>query len=338
MLLEHANLPMLVSGIDAIRSAGAGTLSNIMDYKELYSLAEKKDCLILRQDSAMLLLVPCHNSFYDIFYCAQDEQALKNILFEFKSAYHEPWYGRVTIVGKEKQIVPVSRIVEECGFALAKRLARTRIGAMTINANEAFADRRRNDAAKNDNANNLKTSFAAAGDEEEILSLLLEGFDPCNDNLPELDAIRESIEKKEIIVLRKNGIIVSLHYYKVKNHVCQCYYDITKNEYRKSFDFFALWDYRYQYFSKNNITINRYSGWRDPDNKRLMKFSAMINEFPDGVYIYTYKYIPCEESCQEREREREKPMPRMNSPAAQYKAWIVFIPTIMRRQSIRHTA
>lgn len=285
--MERANLSSLVSSLDAIKAVTPFALSNIMDYREVCGLVEKKSCLLLRRDYAMLLLVPRHDSFYDIFYCAQDASALKSILADFKNTYDGSYYARISVIGKEAQIIPVSRILEECGFTLSKKKARTQ-HKPTANTVESMAVLQ-STRSRDDNSD-YTVSFAAAGDEEEILSLLLEEFDVCDDDVPELEAIRDSIEKKEIVVSRDNGIMTALNYFKVKNHTCYSWYDVTRKEYRHKLEFFDLHKYRADYFSRNNIVINRYVGWRNPANRRLMKFAARFNEFPDGVYIYVHVY------------------------------------------------
>ncbi len=288
--MELANLSSLVSSLDAIKAVTPFALSNIMDYREVCGLVEKKACLFLRRDSAMLLLVPHHDSFYDIFYCAQDTSALKSILADFKNSYDGPYYARISVIGKEAQIIPVSRIFEECGFTLSKKKARTqhKPTANTVESMTALQSPR----SRDDNSG-YTVSFAAAGDEEEILSLLLEEFDVCDDDVPELEAIKDSIEKKEIVVSRDNGIMTALNYFKLKNHTCYSWYDVTRKEYRHKFEFFDLYNYRADYFSRNNIVINRYVGWRNPANRRLMKFAARFNEFPDGIYVHVYRSGAC---------------------------------------------
>ena len=121
----------------------------------------------------------------------------------------------------------------------------------------------------------------------------MEEFDVCDDDVPELEAIKDSIEKKEIVVSRDNGIMTALNYFKLKNHTCYSWYDVTRKEYRHKFEFFDLYNYRADYFSRNNIVINRYVGWRNPANRRLMKFAARFNEFPDGIYVHVYRSGAC---------------------------------------------
>lgn len=288
--MERTNFSNFVSALDAIKAVTPFALSNIMDYREVCGLVEKKDCLLLRLDSAMLLLVPHHDSFYDILYCAQDGAALKNMLADFKNGYNGPYYARVSVIGKEAQIIPVSRILEECGFILSKKKVRTQ-HKPTINTIESMAVLQ--SLQSEDNNSCCGVSFAIAGEEDEIFSLLLEEFDICNDDVPELETIKDSIERKEIVVSRDNGIITAVNYFKVKNHTCYSWYDVTRKEYRHKLEFFDLYNYRADYFSRNNIVVNRYVGWRNPANRRLMKFAARLNEFPDGIYVHVYRSEPC---------------------------------------------
>lgn len=292
MLLEKASPEVIWKKIDEIRSKNPFALGNIfLNYNEIHDIFKKKECLFLQDDNAIFILIPYHNTFYDILYTALNDEALKHIIDNFKLLYDRKLKVRVSIVGKEDKAESVASLFAEKGFSLGKKLARTLIKKNNQDVDKAKSSLSQEiESTYSDCFTTKDVSFANSGDEKQILSLLLEEFDPCDDNIPELEVIADNIKKKQIIVIKDNGIIACFHYFEIKNGKYYGIYDVTRKEYRGEFVFFAIDKFLKQYFIKNNIVINRSYGWRDTANKRLMKFAILNNQIPDGVYIYNMKW------------------------------------------------
>ena len=126
--------------------------------------------------------------------------------------------------------------------------------------------------------------FALPGDEQEILDLLLEEFDPVADNLPTLAEIRENIEKQQVAILRNEGKILSLHYFTIHNSIYYGWYDITRKEYRGDFLFLKIELFVSDHFQKNGIRFKRAYGWRDITNKRHKREDRLGGKAWENVF------------------------------------------------------
>lgn len=300
--MEQATVSTVMQKIDTIRSSNPFALSNIMDYQTLSNAIEKKECFIVQHDLAILILIPYHNLYYDILYCADNADTLKIIINIFKSIYDKDYYVHVGIIGKENHVISISNIFKECCFTLTKKYARmyTIINkkSKASEANVYFNGNKKPVAKKTDVISKPSskvthkyiTSFAHDGEEDQILSLLLEEFDISDETVPELDTIREHIKNKQIIVVKHIDNIVALLYFEIKNKTYYGIFEMSKKEYRHEFLMYYIYEFRLNYFNKNKMVFNRFVGWRNKENKRLMKYSALNNEFPDGIYIYNLKW------------------------------------------------
>jgi hypothetical protein len=123
-------------------------------------------------------------------------------------------------------------------------------------------------------------------DAAEILALFQECFDLYSDSLPELPYLRKAIEKKQIVILRRDGGIVAAHYFEIEGKTLHGWLDCTKKEYRKQFAFFEVQLFLARYFRDIGFRPNRIFGWRDMDNRRLMKMALMTNEKPEDMVDY----------------------------------------------------
>lgn len=294
MAIEQANAESVFKAIDAIRRENFRALSNIfLSSSELCDIFEKKECFYLQNEKAIFIMIPYHNTYYDILFTAIDEDSLRDIIDEFKLFYNRNWTIRTSIIGKEEYAESIANLFEKSGFYLGKKLARTIINIPQNNIknsiNSINSTCLKNDGKNNEELEGFNTSFAEHGDEKEILSLLLGEFDLCDDNIPELDMIIRNINKNQVAVIKRNKQIVGFQYFEIKNGKCNTLYDFIKKEYRGKFLLFLLIEFINKFFKENNIKINRNYGWRDTSNKRLMKFAILNNQIPDGVYIYNMK-------------------------------------------------
>ena len=298
MTFEQANAETVLRAMDVIRGGNGRAPHNIFKNPgELRGLLKKKECLCLRNGKAVLVMIPCHDTYYDVLFIAIDEEALGNIIDEFKREWPAGWPVHVSVIGTEHEAGKIVGIFETAGFSLRKKLARTRqvFNSRCERRNEIYVQMLRQSeqegSVETDQCKpTINVSCAVPGDEKEILSLLLEEFDPLDDTLPELDDIIEHIRKKEIIVARDNGMLVGIHYFEIINSIYYGIYDMIKKSYRKYLIAFDIGEFRNLLVSEKGITINRYIGWRDTQNRRLMRLSELRGEKCDGVVVYSMKY------------------------------------------------
>lgn len=297
MNIKSSYFNTVIYKINEIKNKNSLSLSNIFDFKEFEDIITNKKCISFETEYALFVLTPFHEKYYNIFYMASDIKQLENILNIFIAEYKSSMMVRVSVIGKEPQAGDVAKLFERAGFLLGKRLARMIFKQKEQNIDSIVSDISSEKISygkqkgSDQKSNEIRIfQFAVSGDEYEIFEMLQNEFDICDDNIPEVDDIAENVKKKQVVVIRDNGKIVSFHYFELKNNKYYGLYDVTRPEYRSQFLVLGIYYFLNNYFSKNKIVINRSYGWRDTANKRLMKFALLNNQIPDGVYIYNMKF------------------------------------------------
>ncbi len=285
--MQHTTFETFSAVHDQLKARCRCKVSNIvLDSQNLSECLEQKNCFLYTADNALFLLIPYHGAYYDCLYLAQDTKALDEGLAGLLCLYRQPMSIRSSVIGKEALAAPVSDIFQQHDFRLVKKLLRMKTeiipqtekaASKVMAAMRAFADEYLD-----------SVSFAEPGDAEEILEILKDNFDLVGDNLPELAAVQKNIEKRQVVVLRQDGKIASLLYFTIKNNIFHGLYDVTRAEYRGGAGLFlANSVFRYEYFKSHGIKFQRFLGWRDAGNKKLMKYANTKSpERPDGVVIY----------------------------------------------------
>lgn len=274
---------------DALKANMRCTVSNIfLDRDNLCELIKSKHCFQYPTENSIFLLIPMHDKYYDLLYMAKDKNSVSESLAKLLSEYSGALPVRCSIIGKEPVVGELAQLFEVNGFMLTKKLLRMRIAepdAKILEAMRPYAEEYRG-----------KMSFAANEDAEEILSILLDNFDPVGDNVPELQDIREHIAQKSIVVLRLDNKIVSLQYWVVQHNSLHALYDVTRKEYRGANGFFmALAVFVHDHFLAEGKRHARLLGWRDATQTKLLKHAKKSNQTPDGVVIYNMLWTPGDE-------------------------------------------
>lgn len=271
---------------DALKTNMRCTISNIfLDRHNLCKLLKRKHCLQYVTENSIFLLIPHHGVYYDCLYLAKDKESMAASLGELLSLYGDTLPIRCSIIGKEPSAGELSQLVEEKGFALIKKLLRMKLAApepKILEAMRSYAEENRG-----------QMSFAREEDAEEILSILLDNFDPVGDNLPELQDIRDHIARKNVAVLRQGDQIASLHYFFIQHNTLHALYDVTRKEYRGGNGFFmALAVFVHDHFLARDIRCTRVLGWRDATKKKLLKHARKSNQISDDIVIYNMLWMP----------------------------------------------
>lgn len=285
-MIEPANFESIINRINSLKLKSRNILSNSFHHaKALSELLNKKECLCYLHDDTLFLLIPYHNHYYDLLFFSTDTVALKEAVSRFLSCYDRHLVLRVSVIGKESFADDISFLFKDCGFSLLKKLARTRIVTSTAATRQVISDFEKTASSSAE----YEASLATEEDKEAVLSLLLEAFDYCADGIPEPDEILDNIRKQQVIVIKdENEAIMACHYFEVKNGVHYAYYEVVKKEYRTRFLLPELNKLVGKILAR--YTINRSYGWRDTQNKRLMKYALMTNEILDGVYVVNMAY------------------------------------------------
>lgn len=282
--MKHATFSLFSQEYDALKARHRCTLSNIFqDRESLENLFTKKDCLLFPTEGCLFLFAPFHGVCHDCLYLAADITALEDGLRLCLAHAELPAPVRLSVIGKEPLAGKQAQVFQKQGFTLCKELLRTRLKKPTPRIIEAMRALVENELLG-------EISFAVAGDEEEILAMLLEEFNIVGDNLPELATIREDIAKRHIVVLRRNGRIASLHYFQRHRNTLHALYDVTRKEFRREQMFTAISLFLYDTFEKEERKAVRIFGWRDISKKRLVRHAQKNNQEMDGIHIYNLLY------------------------------------------------
>lgn len=278
--MQAATFESYCAAYDALKTNMRCTISNIfLDRHSLYESIKNKHCLQYAAENSIFLLIPTHDIYYDCLYLSKNKENLTTDIAKLLSRYSVAMPIRCSIIGKEPLAGELSQIFEKKNFVLIKKLLRMELAkseSKILEAMRSFANEYRG-----------QMSFAHEEDAEEILSILLDNFDPVGDNIPELQNIREHIAKKNIAVLRQDGKIVSLHYFLVQHSTLHALYDVTRKEYRGGNGFFmALAVFVHDYFLAQGKRYTRLLGWRDAAKQKLLKHARKSNQSSDGVVIY----------------------------------------------------
>lgn len=280
--MRAATLEAYSAAHDALRARHPRVAGNIfLDASRLAELFSAKRCLLEETESALFVLVPRH-SFHDLLFLTGDAKALPAALHAWLPAWPEPAPLRVSVIGREPDTGALAARFEQAGFDLVKKLLRTHIRlpeGKILAAMRPFAEEVRD-----------LLGYARPGDEEEILEILRESFDPMGDNLPELEEISERIADRGIAVVRKDGRILALNYFGIKSGVLHSFYDVTRVEYRGGSGLFmALAVFVRDELDARGFDCARCLGWRDAAQKRLLRHALKNNQRPDGIVIYNMR-------------------------------------------------
>lgn len=280
MHTEHCTAARFFACLDALKRRCRPRFSNVfLDGPTLEGVLTRKDCRMAEAGDSLFLLVPRHGVFHDLYFYAPDAGQLEAGLTALR-ACHDGTPLHAVVVGKEGQVGHMTDVFSRQGFALQKKLCRT-ISPGFNSAVKALC------ASLEPNYKE-HVAFAEAGDEEEILRILLETFDIYSEDIPELDEIRDAIRLRRILVLRLDGEIAALHYFTLENHVYRGFFDVTIPRYRKEFLFFNIITWLDDYIHDKGIAVNKSYGWRDAKKKRLQRFAGILNQRLDGVEMYNF--------------------------------------------------
>lgn len=285
--MRHAIVEEYIKVIDAVRKNCTRPLTNIfLDTDQIAKIFASKECLLCSFDNAVFVLVPYHDSYYDILYFTSDYMYLKKALKSFKSCYNKNFVVRASVIGKEPVAGEVSSIFAEVEFALSKKIGRVSYTGPNKNKTavkflESFGE---------DSENFATPCFADVSDAQAVLDMLLEEFDMCGENVPELDEIEENILKSQVVVVKINDTLAAVNYFTIKNNIRFCIYEYSRKKFREAGLMFSLNIFIEKHIKKNNIKVTRSYGWRDLTKKRLIRIYAALGENFDGIYIYNHIY------------------------------------------------
>lgn len=283
--MSFCNTERFFHKLDELKATSRITHNLFLDGHELKNMASLPATRLIPAPDSVFLLNRKHGQWDDILFATKDLSSLQKDLGSLIPHLTSP--AKVSIIGAEQAGQAIADIFSSAGFSLGRKIARMRNHEdmqelkKKIETSEEEQEREKEAG--------WEVDFAMEGEEAQVLELLQSAFDLRADNLPQLEEIRDNIERKQVFVIRDQDKLVACHYFTKKNNMAFGWYDITAREYRKKFLYFYMLKFQYKFW-ENEPKVKRSYSWRDCNNKRIMALAAQSSQFPDGVYIYNMIY------------------------------------------------
>lgn len=267
---------------NAIKHENSHTITN--NYYDVHKIKEylnsHKSKLFISNDCLCILTLQ-HNSFYEGLYLAKHAKSLEQSFQIFKQEYRENLPIRFMIAGKDCDTETSCQALITASCPLHKKLIRRRIVPFS-NKELALLE----NFTEDQNIDIIQ--FAEIADCDEIYAMLCKEFDIYGDNIPEINIIKENIEKKQVLIIRKDNNIAFIHYFYIINKIYYDYFELTHKDYRKEPFYFLYLLYRHNYL--NALNIKRLYEWRDAKNTRLLKMPLVKYYENESIYINFHLY------------------------------------------------
>lgn len=273
------NYQKIFDKLDSFRASHNIKYNNFgSDKNDFQESIHGKSVTIATDQHSLVIIIPKHSKqYYDIVFFTENPECfatlIKNIL-----PHLPPGKFRTSITYKARQdeVHPIANALQCIGFVTAKKHMRISPPPLQ-NLKEQYEELTKHIT--------LIPTFATEEDAQQVYDLLLEEFDPCNDNIPEKEDIVQNIRNKGVVILKENSKILSMNYFTIKNSILYGWFDITRKEYRNQFLFLKISLFLFD-LKKHGFNVTRSYGWRDITNKRLKKFSTLTKETPSNIFIH----------------------------------------------------
>ena len=270
--MKTANYFDYVAAIDNIKlQNGRLETNNFVLSDKFKDAMTSSDCWLLESPKCVFVAVLEHDAFYRLYYHAVNGDVIADGLRLINEQYDKKLPLICTVTGKEAYVEGLVPFFYREGYSLRKRIRRY----------NSFNSRRILRPEE------VTAEFACKEDAEEIQELLLSHFDLYSEALPTFSEIINNIEKEQIVIARRDSKIAALTYFELHGSIIHGIFDVTRAEYRKSLVFIELGEYIKQVMAERGIELNRGYGWRDMDNKRLIRASAILKHVPQDFVLYT---------------------------------------------------
>ncbi len=280
MTVERANDKNFFAACDALKQKTPFRVSNLfLDNRQVCKKIENSECFFLQSGQSLFLLTPSHGVMHTLYFLSASPEALTADLPALLAGRNPGCPIRTSVIGREERCRPVVAALEKNGFTTRNTLLRMLIPWPTGKILEGMRLLA---------ADYLEmATFAREQDAEAVRDLIHEEFDIVKNNIPELDEIKETINKNNVTIIRMDGVIAAMHYFHLENGILHGYFDITRKSFRGGNGLmFALNIFELDYFKREGIKINRYYGWRDASKTRLIKSSSKTKAVHDGIAIH----------------------------------------------------
>lgn len=182
----------LYETMNKIKSVNKRIATNFFVLEDKKTLINNKELYMTKFDNLILIFIK-NPRFYRLYYYTNDIKCLKNGLMKLDFNYDKKIV--TDIVGKKKDLAHVTDIFLESGFNLITtfyRMSKTNHN----NFNYYY-----------DKANDIK--YAENEDIQSIYHKIKKNFNEITEHLPSIEDIKSDIEKRNILLVKKNGNIIA---------------------------------------------------------------------------------------------------------------------------------
>lgn len=283
---SSANIDSFISIYDKLKQKGRVITNSFASVAELTKTFNSKDCFICSFDHSLFVVIPEY-SHYELYYYSLGLEELSYDLNALKEEFPNSSLKIKLVTRKPEIEQQMSDFFLKNDFEEKCRILRVCSTSFGILEHIDVVNEIVNSTPKE----YRHVRYAKDSEVMAVQELLLTEFDPVNDSVPDINEIRENIEKQQVIVVTdEQGKVLSLRYFTVENDICSFIFEVTHKDYRKYCLPFQIILFFAEENKRNGIKYKKFLGWRNAQKSNLVKFSKSMKDFPDGTVINVFFY------------------------------------------------
>lgn len=204
--------------VDRIKINSRGMVTNFFaSENRLNEWILRKELFVSIQDGTLWIL-RFDRGFYHLHYVSSSIDALQADIVALIADYGDKSFA-VDVIGRENDIGPIAAIFKSYDFN----------DHLYLNRMKKIVK----EPPKIGISKCPEAEFALSGDVEDVMNLLENSFDKYAEQLPDLVEINEAVEKKHILLVKKDGIIAGLLYFELTGFTSVLRYWFVNPDYRE---------------------------------------------------------------------------------------------------------
>lgn len=240
--------------------------NSVLTFDQIENLVEENKAWILVGDNVAIILCFDNNEILRLSYYAVNEKSLPEI-YDLLPKVN---YNIVCdLIGKKERVVNFVDELKNLGFDLYAIFQRMICKNVSINAKVDVSD----------------VELADITDAEEILEITYGEFDPLTARMHSLEELRELISRKEVLVVKREGIIAGFAIFNSESKkVVLLDHIIVRGEFRREKIGVKLLHYKFRL-----IDDSTYFLWVNENSSSAIKYHTSNGFNCDGVFDYIFR-------------------------------------------------
>lgn len=286
--VKKASTEFFCSCYDKLKQKNKNIYTNSYRSTNYYSEKfDKKDCKLYIYENSFFIVIPVYDFKDVVFFSASKEQFKKDfsVLCEGPLKHEKIKIELVcrnnsSVIELEEALAPLNMVLrsQNIRFTSAKNIEAAKRYYEVLKEMIKIVPEHLNNPG-----------LAREDEAERIHELLLSEFDAVDDNVPEIEDIREKANNGQIIVVRnESGKIVSLRYFTIENNIISNWFDVTDVDYRGKSLINLISYYQINLFIQQGRKFTRCYSWRNAKKTRLIKVSNNTKDAHDGTIITSF--------------------------------------------------